>query len=112
MKLTSPSPLSFRLPNFICEGCAEPDRFPKPPLTLDTCGIGEGDCAGEITRGFEFGMGIGADEVEEAICGELLVIAGDSVGREPNCSFGPGPPTGPPLPLKKGLLIVTEPFRL
>lgn len=71
--------------------------------------MGDGDCAGETIRGFWFGIGIGADEVECAICGVLFVMAGES-GSEPNCILELAPPTGPPF--GKPCAIVTEPFRL
>ena len=52
-----------------------------PPLA-DGCGIGEGDCAGEVTRGLP-GIGIAADGVGCEICGVLCETAGESA-KDPN----------------------------
>lgn len=49
-----------------------------PPPLAAGCGIGDGECAGEITRGLG-GMGIGAEAVDGTIWGTLCDDAGESV---------------------------------
>lgn len=91
--------------------CAKPEGG-RPPLA-DGCGIGDGECAGEGTRGL-LAIGIGADGAGWEICGVLCVDAGESV-MDPNCRPPFDPPTGPPFgiyPLGAFALMVTELFRL
>ena len=66
MKLTSPSPP--RLPNVGPLPCPARPEGGRPPLA-DGRGIGEGDCAGEITLGL--GIEIGAEAAVWEICGVL-----------------------------------------
>lgn len=56
--------------------------------------MGEGECAGEVTRGLPPGMGMGT---EPATWGELWAMAGES---KPNWMPALEPPTGPPLAAK------------
>ena len=51
-----------------------------PPLETAGCGMGDGDCAGEVTLGL-LGIAMGAEP--ETTCGVLWVTAGESV-IEPN----------------------------
>lgn len=53
-----------------------------PPPLAAGCGMGEGDCAGDVTRGL-LGIEIGAEGVDCAICGVLCETAGDSAS-DPN----------------------------
>jgi hypothetical protein len=74
--------------------------------------MGEGDCAGEGTRGLLLlllAMGMGAEAAGCEIWGVLCEAAGEA---EPNCR--PFPPTGPPFenPLGPLALMVTELLRL
>jgi hypothetical protein len=108
-KLTSPSPLG--LPKIICEGgCCKPEtgRVGGPPL-VEGCGIGAGECAGEVILGLFAGIGIGD---EPAGCGVLWALAGESnPKRIPDFA----PPTGPPFALYvlgPFALMVTDGFRL
>lgn len=66
IRLTSPSPP--RLPKVTALPCVASVAGGRPPLA-DGCGIGDGDCAGDVTRGL-LGIAMGAD-ADCATCGVL-----------------------------------------
>jgi hypothetical protein len=76
-KLTSPSP---REPKVTPLPCPAETEGGLPPLAEG--GIGEGDCAGDVTRGF-LGIEMGAEAAGCATWGVLWEAAGESV-MDPN----------------------------
>lgn len=69
------------LPKFSGIGCFCRLEGGRPPLGAGV-GIGEGECEGEVTRGFV--GGVGSDEFC-GLCGMLFAIAGDPpASTEPN----------------------------